>query len=231
MTVVREELELISGDGINRRGMYLTRGMGISQGTGRRAPGMLSNTPREEELLRELLDTEIFHGMARFASDSLKHFFPATWAEYDNALNAVIENDPTLTRLYDDCCFAACHINFPPFSWTRFHLDSMNLARGLCAVWALGDYDPTQGGHLILWDLGYIIEFPPGNLILLPSALVIHGNLSIIQNNVIRAAFVLYSAGGLFRYVENGMRNGGATVKEYGREAFLKRNLSAFPIY
>ncbi|KAF9025147.1 hypothetical protein BDZ89DRAFT_954060, partial [Hymenopellis radicata] len=118
--------------------------------------------------------------------------------------------------------FAACHINFPPSAWARFHLDSMNLIRGMCAVWALGNYDSKRGGHIILWDLRCIIEFPPGNMILLPSALVTHGNLIVIQDGVMRAAFVLYSAAALFEYVWN---------KKKGSRNTFQNNLRAFPVH
>jgi hypothetical protein len=40
------------------------------------------------------------------------------------------------------------------------------------AITALGTFDPRRGGHLILWDLGRVIEFPPGATILIPSILL-----------------------------------------------------------
>ncbi|KAJ7816807.1 hypothetical protein B0H13DRAFT_1663180, partial [Mycena leptocephala] len=36
------------------------------------------------------------------------------------------------------------------------------------AITALGDFDADTGGHLILWEVGRIIRFPPGATILLP---------------------------------------------------------------
>ncbi|KZP30363.1 hypothetical protein FIBSPDRAFT_908068 [Athelia psychrophila] len=74
-----------------------------------------------------------------------------------------------------------------------------------CAVTALGDYDPTLGGHLILWDLKLIIEFPPGSTVLIPSAIFTHSNTAI-QEGESRYSFTQYTSGGLFRWVEHGFQ-------------------------
>ncbi|KAJ7893228.1 hypothetical protein B0H13DRAFT_1625275, partial [Mycena leptocephala] len=39
------------------------------------------------------------------------------------------------------------------------------------ALTALGNFDPRMGGHLILWDLGCVLEFPPGCTIVFPAIL------------------------------------------------------------
>jgi hypothetical protein len=86
--------------------------------------------------------------------------------------------------------------------WTFKHHDVLNLAFGWCAVLALGWFDATKGGHLVLWDLKLIIEFPAGMLILLPLATVTHSNVPI-QENKERVSFTQFSAGGIFRWVNN----------------------------
>jgi hypothetical protein len=93
--------------------------------------------------------------------------------------------------------------------WTFKHRDVLNLAFGWCAVQALGHFNPKMGGHLVLWDLKLVIEFPPGALILLPSATVAHSNIPVQQGEE-RASFTQFSASGIFRYVDNGCQ----TVKE-----------------
>lgn len=72
----------------------------------------------------------------------------------------------------------------------------------MCAITALGDYDPKLGGHLVLWDLKLVIEFPPGSTILIPSTSVRHSNVSIRQGET-RHSFTQYAAGGLFCWVEH----------------------------
>lgn len=83
------------------------------------------------------------------------------------------------------------------------HIDFANLAWGWCAITALGNFDPNYGGHLVLWDLGLIIQFPPGSTILIPSALLRHLNIRV-RDYEVRYSFTQYSAGGLFRWLRNG---------------------------
>jgi len=85
------------------------------------------------------------------------------------------------------------------------HKDFANLAYGLCSVTSLGRFDPTKGGHLILWELGIVVEFPPSSTILLMSALVSHSNTTIEKNKT-RYSVAHYIAGALFRWAKNGFQ-------------------------
>jgi hypothetical protein len=49
------------------------------------------------------------------------------------------------------------------------------------------------------------IEFPSGALILIPSATIAHSNVPV-QDGDERISFTQFSAGGLFRFVDNGSR-------------------------
>jgi len=100
-------------------------------------------------------------------------------------------------------------------------MDQGNLSFGWCSITALGQFDPCRGGHLILWDLGLVIDFPPGSTILIPSALVQHSN-TVIQPGEKRYSLTHYAAGGLFRYVKNGMCSDKTFMKE-ATEAELKQ--------
>lgn len=79
------------------------------------------------------------------------------------------------------------------------------MAFGWCAVTALGQFDSQKGGHLILWELGLVIEFPAGSTIFLPSAVVSHSNVPVAQDET-RYSFTQYAAGGLFQWVESGFQ-------------------------
>lgn len=57
----------------------------------------------------------------------------------------------------------------------------------------------------MLWDLGLVIEFPPGATILIPSASIRHSNIGIQQGET-RYSFTQYAAGGLFRWVDHGFQ-------------------------
>jgi hypothetical protein len=106
--------------------------------------------------------------------------------------------------------FSCAAFNFGPNVWTFKHRDVLNLAFGWCAIQALGKFDATKfdatkGGHLILWDLKLVIEFPAGALILIPSATLSHSNVPV-QPGDKRVSFTQFTLGGLFRYVNNGYR-------------------------
>src|ERR1700761_1401388 len=108
-------------------------------------------------------------------------------------------------RPFPKSVFSCASFNFGPNVWTFKHRDVLNLPFGWCAIHALGRFNPKKGGHLILWDLKLIIEFPPGALILIPSATLSHSNIPV-QKGEERASFTLFTAGGLFRFVDNGFR-------------------------
>jgi hypothetical protein len=101
--------------------------------------------------------------------------------------------------------FACSTFNFGPRTISFPHTDPGNLPYGWCAVTALGSFNPKQGGHLVLWDLKLVIEFPPGSTILLPSAVIRHSNVAI-QHGEERYSFTQYTAGGLFRWVDHGFQ-------------------------
>lgn len=83
------------------------------------------------------------------------------------------------------------------------HRDSQNYAGGWCAITALGNFDYTKGGHLILWTLGIALEFPAGSTIMIPSALIMHSNVPIGVHET-RYSFTNYFAGQLLHWVDNG---------------------------
>ncbi|THU78009.1 hypothetical protein K435DRAFT_701049, partial [Dendrothele bispora CBS 962.96] len=101
--------------------------------------------------------------------------------------------------------FGTCTINFGLVTVSWPHPDSANLLFGWCAITALGNLNLNRGGHLILWDLGLVIRFPPGSTILIPSALIKHSNIPI-QAGETHYFFVQYSAAGLFQWVRNGSK-------------------------
>lgn len=82
---------------------------------------------------------------------------------------------------------------------TRPHRDHLNLVTGLCAIYVLGDFDWTSGGHLVLHDLGLLLELSPGDLAFFPSASITHYNLPI-KPEATRESLVFYTAGLMFRY-------------------------------
>ncbi|KAI3998006.1 hypothetical protein K525DRAFT_175788, partial [Schizophyllum commune Loenen D] len=105
----------------------------------------------------------------------------------------------TLKRNWADSIFPCATFNLDPHTVSLAHRDIQNLAFGLCVVHAIGNYDADRGGHLILWDLGLIIRFPPGATLIFPSALILHSNTAI-QPHEERYSFTQFFAGHLARW-------------------------------
>jgi hypothetical protein len=133
-------------------------------------------------------------------------FSPRLFAYYTTELDKLYASDPNLRRNFGKGAWPAATFNFGPFTITFSHTDPGNLAWGWCSICALGPFNHLLGGQLILWDLGLVIDFPPGSTILVPSSLIRHSNTAI-QDGETRYSFTQYAAGGLFRWVYNGCRS------------------------
>lgn len=149
---------------------------------------------------------------------------PRLYAYENKYLNQIIAHDQDLrqqglhpnpkekklSRNWPRTPWAAATFNFGPQTVCAKHLDSKNLAVGWCAITALGNFNYKKGGHLVLWELGLVVEFPAGSTILIPSAAIHHSNTPIGEDEN-RQSFTQYTAGSIFRYVNSGYR----TVKAY----------------
>ncbi|KAJ7846777.1 hypothetical protein B0H13DRAFT_2238851 [Mycena leptocephala] len=122
--------------------------------------------------------------LAGFADAAFALWAPRLYQYYRDHNAALHWRYPDLRRPFGHSVFFCAAFNFGPNVWTFRHRDVLNLAFGWCAIQALGEFDPTKGGHLVLWDLNLVVEFPPEK----------------------RASFTQFSAGGIFRYVDNGFR-------------------------
>lgn len=125
---------------------------------------------------------------------------------YEKMVEDLFGWDPSLTNWFPTSVFASISFNLGPRTVSWPHTDSYNLGYGWCAITALGKFNPDLGGHLILWNLGLVIRFPPGSTILIPSSLLTHSNVPI-QKGETRYSIIQYSSSGLFRWIYNGFRS------------------------
>lgn len=135
----------------------------------------------------------------------------ASWAPdlhgyYASTLDALYNSDDLLVPIFHGSIFAAASYNLGPRTACFKHTDFANLPFGWCAITSFGNFDFTQGGHMILWDCRLVVEFPPGCTILLPSATIAHSNTPVRAHET-RYSFAQYTAGALFRWVENGFQS------------------------
>lgn len=112
---------------------------------------------------------------------------------------------PGETFLFNRSVFPASTFNLGPQTVTTKHIDRHNKAGAWCVITSGGKFNPKLGGHLVLWNLRLLIEFPPGSTIAIPSALVEHSNASVAVGES-RVSFTQYAAGALFRWVDLGHR-------------------------
>ncbi|KAI0039029.1 hypothetical protein FA95DRAFT_1504733, partial [Auriscalpium vulgare] len=190
----------------SRRRRYASLSMGYSFGGGQTEPmNMAPKNQSQEEACARLRAHGPLQCMAGFASSAYYTSSPLKWTMYDDVLKDIRAQNPSLTPPYPNSVFPAATFNFGPRVATAPHRDYYNVPFGWCAITALGNYDPKFGGHLILWDLKLVIEFPPGSTILIPSALLTHSNAAIRPGET-RRSFTQYCAGGLMRWHRYGMR-------------------------
>ncbi|KAL0568198.1 hypothetical protein V5O48_013790 [Marasmius crinis-equi] len=138
--------------------------------------------------------------VAGFACWSFRNY-----AYYKSSMEQLKATIPEFKPNFERSMFACITCNFGPQVCTSCHTDAKNCPHSMCAITAVGVFDPTQGGHLVLRDLKIILEFPPGCTILLPSAILRHENTPV-QEGETRYSVTQYSAGGIFRYQEYGNR-------------------------
>jgi hypothetical protein len=146
-----------------------------------------------------------FIRIAGFGSSAFATWAPKLYDHYEENLASLLDSDPKLRRNFHNSVFSSAAFNFGLKTVSAKHRDYSNLPYGWCPITALGDYDPTRGGHLVLWELKMVIEFPPGSTVLIPSAVISHSNTPIHKRET-RFSFTQYTAGGLFRWAEYGFQ-------------------------
>ncbi|KAF7965063.1 hypothetical protein HWV62_698 [Athelia sp. TMB] len=217
---LRRSCTLRKGDKKHRRGAHPARAFGISHGGGQTArlphPSVLGlQTAGNEKAFKTFRRNRFVQRVAGFGSSAFSCFAPKLYSRYCDYFTRLLEHDAALKGgwNFENSIFPTTTVNFGPNAVCFDHLDYANAAVGWCAVTSVGDYDPVRGGHLVLFDIDTIIEFPPGSTILIPSSVMRHGNTPI-QAGETRAGITQYAAGALFRWVDNGFMSAEDTSDE-----------------
>ena len=204
-------------EGCHRRGDFPTLRCGVSHGQGHTQPMNFVNCPMKQCALEELNSHPSFVRIAGFMN-CMPHAFCtacmanipsavlATWApklheHYVKNITSLFSHDNTLSCPFPWSIFPATTYNLGPQTTCTRHFNFANLAYSWCGIAALGRFDPMKGGHLVLWELGLVVEFPPGSIVLIPSAVVSHSNTPIMPHEA-RYSVMQYTAGGIFRWVD-----------------------------
>lgn len=206
LETLRPKCKLAQEQRKHRRGRFGALSYGISYGGGQTHPQNLHHNDANTSVLLTLVNCIAFMRLAAFGSSAFATWAPRTFAYYATHLHALLLHDASLIRNWLSSIFAAATFNFGPRTCCFRHTDSGNLPFGWCVITALGNFNPQRGGHLVLWDLKLVIDFPPSSSILIPSAILSHSNTKIGKGER-RYSFTQYSAGGLFRWVDYGFRS------------------------
>ncbi|KAF6742084.1 hypothetical protein DFP72DRAFT_831596 [Ephemerocybe angulata] len=215
------EQGLLSDDDVDgRRGPLLALPVGVSTGGGQKKPGNLYQHIRGRSLITDtILQNKGIQRIAGAQSSAFAFLNPKLYKKYTEDLGTLYESDSTLSPNFKNSIFPACSFNCSPESVSIDHYDFGNLSYGFCALTALGNFDWKRGGHLILFELKLVIEFPPGTTCVIPSAAIRHGNTPI-QPGEERMSIAQYASGGLFRWVAYGCTTGKVLSKTpAGRKA------------
>ncbi|KAJ2999325.1 hypothetical protein NUW54_g6950 [Trametes sanguinea] len=178
---------------------------GISYGGGQQRVSNLAQNEHNHAVLDALIKQAAVRRVANFGSAAFQLFAPRLYDYYEDSMNALYLQDPSLRPNFTNNVFAAVTFNLGRRTISYTHLDHLNLPWGWCAITAVGNFDPIAGGHIVLHDLRMVIEFPPGSTILIPSAILRHSNTTIAADER-RYSFTQFSAGGLFRWIEHGFQ-------------------------
>ncbi|KAF7971008.1 hypothetical protein HWV62_22273 [Athelia sp. TMB] len=190
----------------HRRGPQQAKAFGVSHGGGQLRPSVLDQgSSRNIRAVAAFRRNKYVRRIAHFGSSAFSYYAPKLYARYCKYLGMLRHHDPSLTWNFPRSVFPATTVNFGPGATCFDHLDYGNAAAGWCAITSAGSYDPKIGGHLILFDIDKVVEFPPGSTVLIPSSVMRHGNTSI-QDGETRVSITQYVAGALFRYVDHGFK-------------------------
>ncbi|KAG6826235.1 hypothetical protein H0H92_000619 [Tricholoma furcatifolium] len=210
----------------HKRGDFPAVNVGVTMGPGSHRPSNVQSGAHSAMLRRLLANRDIIR-LANFTDAAFNLWAPNVHKKYRDHLDPLFQHHRDLRRIFPRSVYTAAAFNFGPNVYTKAHHDVMNIPIGLCAIQALGRFDPTRGGHIVLPELGLVIEFPPGALILIPSATLTHLNIPVGEQES-RASFTQYCAGGLFRYTENRFRTDKDLQdnypEEYARLSKLREN-------
>ncbi|KAG6377652.1 hypothetical protein JVT61DRAFT_14412 [Boletus reticuloceps] len=140
-------------------------------------------------------------------------YAPKIFKEYHEVLKKLFEAHPNLEHNFGNSVFPTATFNCGTQVVMLEHVDNTNLPFGFCAIFSCGSYDPTLGGHLVLFNLNLVIEFPPGSTILIHSSTLRHGNVAVHPEET-QQFFTQFCPGGLFWWVAHGFKPAGKVKQD-----------------
>jgi hypothetical protein len=138
-----------------------------------------------------------------FSSGACAMWMPKVFVFMRDTFQTLKAKYPWLTLPFYASIWTSITVNFGPWSSTTEHRDVLNAAGVPCAIIAMGNFDPVKGGHLVLFDYRYAIEFPSGSVAHIISSSMRHANTPVATHEH-RASVVQHMSGGLSRFIDSG---------------------------
>ncbi|KAI0038134.1 hypothetical protein FA95DRAFT_1585507 [Auriscalpium vulgare] len=167
----------------NGRGNYPVLSTGFSYGGGPTRPS--------NRALNRLVQHQSFVRLSGHTNGSWMY------RHLDKVLGDILTDDPSLRKPFTNSVFPVATFNFRPVATTVPHCDSRNVPYG-CSCCGTSKY---------------LIEFPPGSTILIPSSVLTHSNTRI-QPGETRRSFTQHCSGSLVRWWMYGFRTEANMARE-----------------
>lgn len=193
------------------RGEHSSAHWGYSYGGGQQQPTNRQQTKRERRWWNEFLAHPDYISTTRHLQDSWKTWAPGVYEDYLQCHHDIFNRNPDLNLVYPPGSdtvlpFASITTNLGPKTVCSRHRDCKNKATGICGIKVLGPHNSRLGGHIVLHELGLVVEMRPGDVIFFPSAIISHETIPIGVLEK-RYSLVWYSASGLFRWRDAGFKS------------------------
>ncbi|KAJ6487667.1 hypothetical protein C8R45DRAFT_827723 [Mycena sanguinolenta] len=103
----------------------------------------------------------------------------------------------------DFSVFSAATFEFggPPRPTTSTGMPDHCHATTWSVLTSLGKYVPMHGGHIILWDLGLVVAFPPGASILIPTGILRYSFVKVRPGEVCYS-LLQWAGSGISRHMD-----------------------------
>ncbi|KAJ7734683.1 hypothetical protein B0H16DRAFT_1327444 [Mycena metata] len=170
----------------------------------------------------------------------LQKFYPDAFDALAKEKEWFLEKNPDLLYPSTSSVFSAAtfELGGPHCRTVAQGVPHCFLPGALSILTVLGNYNHNRGGHVILWELGFVVCFPPGVSIIIPTG-VVHYSFVRICPSKTRYSLLQWAGSGIARYMRNGFnfdsdftqgsREQHAACEEH-RQAAHAAALDAFPL-
>ncbi|KAK7031323.1 hypothetical protein R3P38DRAFT_3187038 [Favolaschia claudopus] len=175
---------------------------------------------------RSLFSSIPMKRLVSYTNSLLEAYCPTAFSALEDQKTQMLQYDPDAEYPCETSVFSATTLELggPHYLRTPFGPCGRFDPSTWCIITSLGIYDCRRGGHIILWDIGWILVFPPGASILLPPGLVRYSFVEV-QPHESRYLLIQQAGSGIRRFFENGERRDVEFAVEATRAEHVEREV------